>query len=377
MRNWFHIRSQHDGSPQLLVEGYIGFWPVVAEEFRWQLSEYDESDPIEVRIDSMGGDPIAAKSIYTMLKQWKGEVTVIIENNCLSAATVIACAGDRVIIHDVGVYMIHEPEIWPDDWMREDEAQSVVDQVRIVKEQMVDIYASFTGKNASDIVDMMKKTTWMSASEALEAGFVHEIKNIIPEMENKTDLKLAARAYQVPKRFLTNAGRETSPEDTQTQNKTRKTMNEWMKKLRNAFGLGDDSDEADVYLSGKELKASAEKLKAQNEELESQLETVTLERDELKKKLGEYAEQVTEQAEEELEATLQAMVDHFQIKASEKDELAGEYKDDLAGLKKLQARIPKGALKASGTRRVQKPKQARSAAAGLLNETVARDLGVQ
>ena len=64
---------------------------------------------ITVWINSPGGDCIAAAQIYNMLMDYKGNVTVKIDGIAASAASVIAMAGNKVIVSPVSMIMIHNP----------------------------------------------------------------------------------------------------------------------------------------------------------------------------------------------------------------------------------------------------------------------------
>lgn len=69
----------------------------------------DGSGNITVWINSPGGDCVAAAQIYNMLREYKGDVTVKIDGIAASAASVIAMAGDKVLISPVSMMMIHNP----------------------------------------------------------------------------------------------------------------------------------------------------------------------------------------------------------------------------------------------------------------------------
>ena len=67
------------------------------------------SGDIEVYINSVGGDCFAATQIYNMLKEYPGNVTVKIDSIAASAASVIAMAGDVVLMSPLALQMIHNP----------------------------------------------------------------------------------------------------------------------------------------------------------------------------------------------------------------------------------------------------------------------------
>lgn len=69
----------------------------------------DGSGDITVWINSPGGDCVAAAQIYNMLREYDGNVTVKIDGIAASAASVIAMAGDKVLMSPVSMMMIHNP----------------------------------------------------------------------------------------------------------------------------------------------------------------------------------------------------------------------------------------------------------------------------
>ena len=80
---------------------------VTPKMFRDEL--FAGSGPVTIFLNSPGGDCIAASQIYTMLMDYKGDVTIKIDGIAASAASVIAMAGTKVIMSPVSMMMIHNP----------------------------------------------------------------------------------------------------------------------------------------------------------------------------------------------------------------------------------------------------------------------------
>ncbi|MBO4279909.1 MAG: Clp protease ClpP, partial [Spirochaetales bacterium] len=80
---------------------------ITPEMFRSELNS--GTGPVTVWINSPGGDCIAASRIYTMLSQYPGKVTIKIDGVAASAASVIAMAGDEVLMAPPAMMMIHNP----------------------------------------------------------------------------------------------------------------------------------------------------------------------------------------------------------------------------------------------------------------------------
>lgn len=128
---------------------------------------------ITVWINSPGGDCIAAAQIYNMLTDYKGKVTVKIDGIAASAASVIACAGDTVLVSPVSMIMIHNPATlaFGD---REDLAKAM-DMLDSVKESIMNAYVVKTGLSRNKLSHLMDAETWMDAGKAIELGFADDV----------------------------------------------------------------------------------------------------------------------------------------------------------------------------------------------------------
>ena len=121
---------------------------------------------ITVWINSPGGDCIAAAQIYNMLSDYKGHITVKIDG---IAASVIAMAGDEVLMSPVAMLMIHNPAtIAMGDHA---EMQKAIDMLTEVKESIINAYVVKTGLSRAKLSRLMDAETWMNAGKAVELGF--------------------------------------------------------------------------------------------------------------------------------------------------------------------------------------------------------------
>lgn len=137
---------------------------------------------ITVWINSPGGDCIAAAQIYNMLMNYKGNVTVKIDGIAASAASVIAMAGNKVIVSPVSMIMIHNPAtIAAGDTSEMQKAIAMLDEV---KESIINAYEIKTGLSRAKLSHLMDAETWMDANSAIEMGFADEI------MQRNTDDEL-------------------------------------------------------------------------------------------------------------------------------------------------------------------------------------------
>ena len=135
---------------------------------------------------------MAAAQIYNMLTQYKGNVTVKIDGIAASAASVIAMAGNMVLMSPVSMMMIHNPATVA--FGDHAEMQKAIDMLAEVKESIINAYVIKTGLSRSKLSHLMDAETWMDANKAVELGFADDIvtraetkPNTDPEEEDEDD----------------------------------------------------------------------------------------------------------------------------------------------------------------------------------------------
>ena len=128
---------------------------------------------ITVWINSPGGDCVAAAQIYNMLTAYSGKVTVKIDGIAASAASVIAMAGDTVLVSPVSMLMIHNPATIA--WGDHADMQKAIDMLSEVKESIINAYVLKTGLSRARLSHLMDAETWMDANKAVELGFADDI----------------------------------------------------------------------------------------------------------------------------------------------------------------------------------------------------------
>lgn len=129
--------------------------------------------PVELYINSPGGDCIAASQIYTMLQEYPGKVTVKIDGLAASAASVIAMAGDEVQMAAPALMMIHNP--WTISMGDAKEMQHTIDMLDEVKESIVNAYQRKSGLSRAKLRAMMDDETWLNATKAIELRLADSI----------------------------------------------------------------------------------------------------------------------------------------------------------------------------------------------------------
>lgn len=139
--------------------------------FREEL--FSGSGNITVWINSPGGDCIAASQIYSMLMDYKDDVTVKIDGLAASAASVIAMAGTKVLMAPTALMMIHNPATFAAG--DHEDMKKAIEMLDEVKESIINAYEIRTNLSRTKLSHLMDSETWMNANKAIELGFVDGI----------------------------------------------------------------------------------------------------------------------------------------------------------------------------------------------------------
>ena len=174
----FEIRSKSATKAEITIYGTIGSsWfedSISAKSFSEELKKLDPTvNEIDVRINSPGGDVFDGIAIYNRLKQHPAKITCYVDGLAASIASIIALAGEEIIMGEGALYMIHLP--WTMAMGNRNELDNVVNRLMDVEEQMVTIYAKKCGLPRSEIKAMLETETWMDATQAKENGFIDTV----------------------------------------------------------------------------------------------------------------------------------------------------------------------------------------------------------
>jgi ATP-dependent Clp protease, protease subunit len=191
MQKWYKIEAKDDKA-EIWIYETIGedFWSgegITAKKFQNELSTI-KARYIDLHINSIGGSVIDGTAIYNIIKQHPATVTTHIDGWALSIASVIALAGDRILMAENGLFMIHNP--MGGIYGNMNEVRRFADILEKIGSTMIRAYTSKSGKSNSQIQAMLDAETWMNAEEALAAGFIDEISG-------KLDMAACARFVPV------------------------------------------------------------------------------------------------------------------------------------------------------------------------------------
>lgn len=190
---FWQVKNEVNGNSEILLYGPIAcessWWgdEVTPRSFAEDLESLGGKD-VTVRINSGGGDVFAAHAIHNQLVAYKGRVTVVIDGLAASAATIIAVAGDRIIMPSNALFMIHNPAIGLSDYYGADELLKAAEALNTIKGSIVAAYRKRCKASTEELAAMMDAETWMGAAECLEKGFVDEIQGSVSPVLNGSSL---------------------------------------------------------------------------------------------------------------------------------------------------------------------------------------------
>lgn len=181
----FKAAAAKDEPETLMIYDEIGFWGVQAKDFVTDLGKV-QSKKLKVEINSPGGDVFAGLAIYNALKMSGKEIEVHVMGVAASAASLIAMAGDKIIMPKNTFMMVHNP--WSFVIGNADELREQADVLDKIGTSLLQTYVSRTGRSEQEVAEMLSKDTWMTADEALELGFATEV---VDEVKAKAQFDMA------------------------------------------------------------------------------------------------------------------------------------------------------------------------------------------
>jgi ATP-dependent protease ClpP protease subunit len=178
-RRWYEmVRAEAGDAATIRIFGDIGesWWgdSVSATSFADELDALGRNvRSIELRINSPGGDMFDGVAIYNTLRNHSARKTVYVDGLAASAASVIAMAGDEIVMGTGTQLMIHDASMLV--WGNADELRKQAAVGDQLSEGMASIYADRAGGAAATWRAAMQAETWYSGQEAVDAGLADRV----------------------------------------------------------------------------------------------------------------------------------------------------------------------------------------------------------
>lgn len=192
---WYRISNSLDegGSAvaSMYVYGDIGSWGISAASCVEELKAIDAPE-IRLYLNSPGGEVFDGLAVYNALRSHRARVIVQVDSLAASIASVIAMAGDRIIMSPHSQMMIHNAA--GVSCGEASELREYADFLDRQSENIAGVYAERAGGTVKQWLKLMADETWFFADEAVKAGLADEVAKPQrqPDEPTQDDRALAA-----------------------------------------------------------------------------------------------------------------------------------------------------------------------------------------
>jgi ATP-dependent Clp endopeptidase proteolytic subunit ClpP len=181
---WYNIQNKAGETADVYIFDEIGTYGITAQEFITDIKDLKDT-PINLRINSLGGDVFDGMAMYNVIKRREAKTTVYIEGIAASIATIISLGADEVVMAENSLFMIHNA--WGGTMGEAKDMRKTAETLEKITGELTDIYRKKTGLSYDALAEMMDEETWLNANEALEMGFIDTISDSI---KNKLSINI-------------------------------------------------------------------------------------------------------------------------------------------------------------------------------------------
>ncbi|MFJ1230868.1 head maturation protease, ClpP-related [Yersinia proxima] len=176
--SWWEIHNATDpDEAELLLYGYIGEWDDISSRDIVKALSDITAKTINVKVNSYGGSVFTAQAIFSALKRHSAVINVFIDGIAASAATIITCAGDKVVIPANAMMMIHNPLACVCGYAAD--LRDKADSLDKVRDSVIAAYRTKTALSPEKLIELMDAETWLNADEAVALGFADDLDSAI------------------------------------------------------------------------------------------------------------------------------------------------------------------------------------------------------
>lgn len=141
-----------------------------AQSFKQELDNLGAIDTLNIYINSPGGDVFEGNTIMNMLKRKKCTKNVYVDGLAASIASVIAMSGDKIIMPNNAMMMIHNA--WTYTAGNSKDLRKLADDLDKVNASIRQAYLDKAGEKLDEetLITLMDNETWLTAQECYNYG---------------------------------------------------------------------------------------------------------------------------------------------------------------------------------------------------------------
>lgn len=192
----------------------VGIANVNPASFQKALNSANGED-VELDIASNGGIVESATEIASLIHDYAGKVTTVVQSAAYSAASIIAVSGDVVKMTPTALMMIHRASVQSAGNTNDLSHDAIM--LATVDKALAAAYQAKTGKSQEEILNLMNNETWLTAQDAVDQGFADEIQGNAKELVVTNSLSPLISAETIEKlKALKNAKNDDVEKSHQT-----------------------------------------------------------------------------------------------------------------------------------------------------------------
>ena len=200
MEKMWNITQKAEGILELYIYGEVkgdsfNWWTeevtkseTSANHFKEELAKYPNITEIRVYINSCGGSVFEGTAIYNQLRRHPARKVVTVDGFACSIASVIAMAGDEVIMPRNALMMVHNMAMGI--YGNPAELRKAADDLDVINASGRNAYLAKAGDKLeeSKLRDMMDKETWLTAEQCIELGLADRYADADADMSNAAEV---------------------------------------------------------------------------------------------------------------------------------------------------------------------------------------------
>lgn len=239
---WELKQAASQGALELYIYGdvqgdYFDWWTremveseTSANHFRNELAKYPDVNQINIYINSYGGSVFEGTAIYSQLRRHPAEKTVYVDGFACSVASVIAMAGDKIIMPKNTMMMIHN--IWNVVAGNSAQLRKAADDLDTIMAGNRQAYLQKSNGKITEekLIELLDAGTWLTANQCIEYGLADELLEKDADLTNAKQLIQNAnlamsqqlqfnKAFAAQFKEFASEMKQPAPPETQKENK--------------------------------------------------------------------------------------------------------------------------------------------------------------
>lgn len=176
------VQASVSGPTTLWIFDDIGGSGVPASQFVENMRAAGDG-PVDLFVNSGGGDLFDGLAIMEAIRRHPGHVRVFVDGLAASAASVLICAADEIVVSPSAMIMVHSASSMTAGNARDHRAAA--DVLDAADQLIADVYAARTGLSVAHWLTAMEHESWYPSADAVSLGLADRVGDA-PKLESTT-----------------------------------------------------------------------------------------------------------------------------------------------------------------------------------------------